>query len=91
MGGEGRHGGQGRERSKKINLLPFRDDWKVYGANCWESLLEMQTGVKIVSKAIELPDSRATEKVDSDGHKYHGVLEGAGVIGKEMKDIIRKE
>ena len=55
------------------------------------AMLEMQAGVKVASRAIELPDGKAIEEVDNDGYKYLGVLEGAGIMSKEMKDIVRKE
>ena len=55
------------------------------------AMLEMQAGVKVASRAIELPDGKAIEEVDAEGYKYLGVLEGAGIMEKEMKDIVRKE
>ena len=55
------------------------------------AMLEMQAGVKVASRAIELPDGKAIEEVDADGYRYLGVLEGAGILTKEMKDIVRNE
>jgi hypothetical protein len=55
------------------------------------AMLEMQAGVKVASRAIELPDGKAIEEVDAEGYKYLGVLEGAGIMEKEMKDIVGKE
>ena len=47
--------------------------------------------MKAASKVIELPDGKAVEEVDAEGYKYLGVLEGAGIMLQEMKDIVRKE
>ena len=55
------------------------------------AMLEMKAGVKVRSRSIELPDGKAIEEVDEDGYKYLGVLEGAGIMSKEMKNIVRKE
>ena len=55
------------------------------------AMLEMQAGVKVASRAIELPDGKAIEEVDAEGYKYLGVLEGAGIMEREMKDIVGKE
>ena len=55
------------------------------------AMLEMKSGVKVRTRSIELPDGKAIEEVDDDGYKYLGVLEGAGIMSKEMKDIVRKE
>ena len=45
----------------------------------------------MASRAIELPDGKAIEEVDDEGYKYLGVLEGAGIMTKEMKTIVKEE
>ena len=55
------------------------------------AMLEMQAGVKVASRAIQLQDDKAIEKVEAEGYKYLCVLEGAGIMVKEMKDTITNE
>ena len=60
-----------------------------FGMEC--AVLEMRNGVKVKCEGIELPDGKMMEEVDDEGYKYLGVLEGAVIKTKQMKEIVRKE
>ena len=55
------------------------------------AMLEIRAGVKAACEGIDLPDGQRIKEVDEDGYKYLGVLEGASIKTKEMKEMIRKE
>ena len=55
------------------------------------AVLELRGGVKVRADRINLPDGKAIEEVGDDGYKYLGVFEGADIMSKEMKEIVRKE
>ena len=55
------------------------------------AVLELRGGKKVRADRILLPDGKAIEEVGDDGYKYLGVFEGADIMSKEMKDIVRKE
>ena len=53
--------------------------------------LQMIHGKKVECPGIELPDGEMMKEVDDAGYKYLGVLEGACIMTKEMKTLVRKE
>ena len=55
------------------------------------AMLEIRAGVKVACEGIDLPDEQRIKEVDENGYKYLGVLEGASIKTKEMKELIRKE
>ena len=55
------------------------------------AVLVMKRGIKARCEGIQLPDGRMMEALDDDGYKYLGVLEGADIKQKEMKEKIKKE
>ena len=55
------------------------------------AMLEMRAGVKVACEGIDLPDGQRIKEVDENGYKYLGVLEGACIKTKEMKELVRKE
>lgn len=55
------------------------------------AVLEIKAGVKAECDGIELPDGKMIKEAEEKGYKYLGVLEGAGIKTKEMKEIVRKE
>ena len=55
------------------------------------AVLEIRAGVKGDWDGFELPDGQMIKEVDENGYKYLGVLEGASIKTKQMKELIRKE
>ena len=55
------------------------------------AVLQMERGKKVSCDGIELPDGETMKEVDDKGYKYLGVLEGACIMTKEMKTLVRKE
>ena len=55
------------------------------------AVLVMKRGTKVRCEGIQLPDGRTMEALDDGGYKYLGVLEGADIKQKEMKEKIKKE
>jgi len=55
------------------------------------AVLTMKAGKKVECDGIELPDGKLIKEADEKGYKYLGVLEGAGIKTREMKEIVKKE
>ena len=55
------------------------------------AVLVMKRGNKVRCEGIQLPDGRMMEELDDGGYKYLGILEGADIKQKEMKEKIKKE
>ena len=55
------------------------------------AVLVMKNGAKVKCDGIEIPDGQTIKEVDEGGYKYLGVLEGAGILTKEMKEMVRNE
>ena len=55
------------------------------------AMLELRAGRQVVCEGINLPDWQRIKEVDEDGYRYLGVLEGASIKTKEMKELVRKE
>lgn len=55
------------------------------------AVLVLKTGRQTECEGIELPDGKKIEEADERGYKYLGVLEGADMKKKEMKEIVRRE
>ena len=55
------------------------------------AVLVMKRGNKVRYEGIQLPDGRMIEELDDGGYKYLGILEGADIKQKEMKEKIKKE
>ena len=53
--------------------------------------LEIRHGKQVECDGIELPGGEVMKEVEEGGYKYLGVLEGACIKTKEMKDLVRKE
>ena len=51
----------------------------------------MKRGVKVRSEGIELPDRQVIKEIKEEGYKYLGVLEGANIKYKQMKERVREE
>ena len=55
------------------------------------AVLEMKAGVQVRCEGMELPDGKVMQEVEDDGYKYLGVLEGACMMTREMKEKVTKE
>lgn len=55
------------------------------------AVLEIRHGKQVACEGIELPGGEVMREVEESGYKYLGVLEGACIKTKEMKDLVRKE
>ena len=55
------------------------------------AVLVLKAGVKEEVMGFVLPDGQLVKEVDEKGYRYLGVLEGAAIKTKEMKDLIRNE
>ena len=53
--------------------------------------LVMKNGIRERHFGLELPDGSKIQDVEDGGYKYLGVLEGANIMVKEMKEKVRKE
>ena len=53
--------------------------------------LVLKNGRQVRCEKIELPDGKNIEEAGENGYKYLGILEGAEMKTKEMKEIVRKE
>ena len=54
------------------------------------AVLVLKQEIKVRCEGIVLPDGQMMGKVDENGYKYLGVLEGADII-QEMKEKVRQE
>ena len=67
-----------------------RDIGMEFGLNkC--AVLVLKQGIKVRCEGIVLPDGQMMGEVDENGYKYLGVLEGADIMQKEMKEKVRQE
>ena len=55
------------------------------------AVLEIKSGVQVSCNGIVLPDDKTIQEVEPEGYKYLGVLEGADIKMKDMKEKVRKE
>ena len=55
------------------------------------AVLTIEAGKRVECEGIELPDGSKIQDVDEEGYKYLGVLEGAEIMVREMKEKVRKE
>jgi hypothetical protein len=55
------------------------------------AMLVMEAGKRVACEGIALPDGHRIKEVDENGYKYLGVLQGASIKTKEMKELVRKE
>ena len=55
------------------------------------AVLVMERGMKVRREGIMLPNGELMKEIDSEGYRYLGVLEGADIMNREMKDKVRKE
>ena len=53
--------------------------------------IEIRHGKQVECSGIELPGGAVMKEVEESGYKYLGVLEGACIMNREMKDLVRKE
>ena len=51
----------------------------------------LKQGVKVRCEGIVLPGGQMMGEVDENGYKYLGVLEGADIMQKEMKEKVRQK
>ncbi len=80
------------ELDKLLNVVKrFSDDIRMdFGLDkC--AMLEMEAGKRVACRGIDLPDGQTIKEVDENGYRYLGVLEGASIKTKEMKELVRKE
>ena len=47
--------------------------------------------MKVRTEGIVLPNGEVMKEVDKEGYKYLGVLEGADILNRDMKEKVRKE
>ena len=55
------------------------------------AVLILKQGSKVHCEGISLPDGQEMSEMDESGYKYLGVLEGADIMQKEMKQKVRDE
>ena len=55
------------------------------------AVLEIVHGKQVACEGIELPGGEVMREVEESGYKYLGVLEGACIKTKEMKELVMKE
>ena len=55
------------------------------------AVLVLKQGIKVRCEGIVLPGGQMMGEVDENGYKYLGVLEGADIMQKKMKEKVRKE
>jgi len=55
------------------------------------AVLVLRQGMKVRCEGIVLPDGQVMKEVDEGGYKYLGVLEGADIMQREMKEKVRNE
>ena len=55
------------------------------------AVLVLKQGVKVCCEGIVLPDVQVMGEVDKNGYKDLGVLEGASIMQKEMKEKVKQE
>ncbi|MEM7375718.1 MAG: reverse transcriptase family protein [Bacteroidota bacterium] len=55
------------------------------------AVIEIKRGVKVRSEGITLPTGEQMKEVDDEGYRYLGVLEGARIKNKEMKEKLGSE
>jgi hypothetical protein len=55
------------------------------------AVVVLKQGVKVRCEGVVLPDGQMMKEVDESGYKYLGVLEGADIMQKEMKEKVKKE
>ena len=54
-------------------------------------VLVVERGIKVRSEGIVLPSGEVMKEVEEEGYRYLGVLEGAEIMNREMKDKVRTE
>ena len=85
--------GKNREELEQLVTVVHRfsrDIGMEFGIDKCASLV-LKAGVKDEVEGIVLPDGQMVKEVDENGYRYLGVLEGAAIKTKEMKDLIRGE
>ena len=55
------------------------------------AVLTIRKGVRVACEGIRLPGGEIMREVDENGYKYLGVLEGADIMKREMKEKISGE
>ena len=55
------------------------------------AVLVLKNGIRVHCDGVELPDGGLMKEVEDVGYKYLGVLEGAGIMQREMKEKVRGE
>ena len=55
------------------------------------AVLVIERGVKVRREGIELPNGKMMKEVSEEGYRYLGVLEGASILNKEMKGMVKGE
>lgn len=58
---------------------------------CISAALVIKKGVKVLCKWIVLPHEEIIGKVDENGYKYLGVLEGTKILQNEVKQNVMEE
>jgi len=55
------------------------------------AVLEMKRGERVECEGIDLPTGDMMKELDDNGYKYLGILEGAKILQKKMKEKVEKE
>ena len=55
------------------------------------AVVKIERGMKKHCQGIVLPSGEVMKEVDDNGYRYLGVLEGAGIMNKEMKKKVKEE
>ena len=85
----GRNIGEVKDLVKTVRT--FSDDIKMEFGLDKCSVIEVEGGIRKKGDDIVLPDGKAMKALDEEGYKYLGVLEGACIMTKEMKALVRTE
>ena len=86
------YGGNREEVEELVGVVSkFSDDIGMEFGIDKCATLEIRHGKQVACEGIELPGGEVMREVEESGYKYLGVLEGACIKTKEMKELVRKE
>ena len=86
------YGKDEKELETLLNIVKgYSDDIKMSFGLEKCGMLVMKGGLKVKSEGIKLPGEQHIKEIDERGYKYLGVLQGEGIMVKEMKEKIKGE
>ena len=86
------YGGSREEVEGLVGLVKkFSDDIGMEFGIDKCATLEIRHGKQVACEGIALPGGEVMKEVEESGYKYLGVLEGASILTKEMKNLVKKE